>query len=373
MPPETETEPVTEPEVDPAAPPANPLVDDTDPMTDLANGHIDKWDDTGDMLERWYNETVVDPPAADPAEDPESPAPDVPASVEEPDATGDVPPVVPGGAPEPIVPAAFTLPDGTAIPADEASQQLAWLRSLTPAQVQAVQAALNPAPQPQVYSPAASGPGVPAPVVPVGGTPAGAGYAPPLAQPAPVVDWSVLDAAVPGAGTVIASLQQQTQAQAQQLAAYQQQQAELAAQQAQSQQSQTQAQVDAAWDTYRAAHTDLASTDLDYIYQRGVQMQTFPALVRQHNGNIEAALHATLDGAMWSDPRFRDRALQSSMTQTAQVQAGIDAKKNRMAALNGTTGTVPRSGRPTNPATLTPQQRTAAIAAELAADQANPV
>lgn len=282
--------------------------------------------------------------------------------------------------PAPLYPVAEPLTIGNlTIPRDQAEQQLTWLNSLTPDQQNAIaQALAAPAPAtPQSPASAASGPGVPAPVAQVyqapatapTGSPAGVGAAVPTLDPESL---AVLEAAAPGIGAYFAAQQSQTAQQAAQLAAYQQSVQQQSIQQAQQAQLQTQAQIDAAHQSYVTLHPEFAPTDIDVIAQRGAQLQILPSMMRQHNGDLTAAYHATLDAAMWADPVTRDRAVQAQFAASQQAQQQINSRRTRAASLSGTTGTVPRGLSATPVAQMSPQDKHAAITEAISAAQSAP-
>lgn len=406
----------------PSAPaePVNPLV----PEPPTANTpdtpeHVDRWDAAFDgvmeefeqrLLQQSGNAATV-PNADGPVSAPVEPtvptqdgsAPEATVADESvhptPEGSGSAsqqPPVTDGGAvPEPLYPVAEPITIGNlTIPRDQAEQQLAWLNSLSAEQQTAIAQALSgqpiaPAQSAQPIAPftpsAASGPGVPAPVANAAtvayGSPAGVGAGQfsnlgqdPNTAPIPHLDpasLEVLEAAAPGIGNLLSSLAATSQQQAQQLASYQSSVQQQATQQAALAQSQTQAQIDAAHVSYIAAHPEFASTDIDVIARRGAEMQILPTLLRQHNGDLAAAYHATLDTAMWADPVTRDRAVQAQFAASQAAQHSIETKRGKAAALSGSTGTVPR-GNITQPSAMTPQERHTAIAGEIAAAQAAP-
>ena len=206
-------------------------------------------------------------------------------------------------------------------------------------------------PQPQTYTgyPAAGQPGVPVTPQQAAGIPDPRAALGPLAELAPeLIDY-------------LAARDAQLAQQAQALEFYQRQQADLAQRAARDEQSRREAQIAAGHEAFKSSHPDLTDVDLHYLAQRAANLQVMAGLVQQHNGDVTAAYQDALTTAMYSDPTYRDRVIQSQVDQFATSQADLQERKANAASLSGSGGSIPRLSQPA-PAEMTPDQRRAAMA-----------
>lgn len=228
------------------------------------------------------------------------------------------------------------------------------------------------APSPSTPAPqsAASGSGDPGAVAPQGSPAVPGSDLPTTPAPAalpPLPDLSVFSELAPELAPYLESLAAQQQQVAQQTAWFQQQQAQQAQYLAQQEQARVTRLLEAGDAQFRAEHADLTDQDFTALSERVVNLQLLPALVHQH-GDVTVAYKEALTTAMFSDPQYRDRLIQTRVDQYANDSREIEQRRQRAASIGGTGGSVPRV--PTQAAAsaseLTPQQRTAAIAAEIA-------
>jgi hypothetical protein len=288
------------------------------------------------------------------------------------------PPVVeaaaPPAAPDPSAPVGqpgVVVVDGAEVPADQVADLWRWANSLSPEQAQAVADVLSgqaqivpagqaPQAQPTTAStpPAASGYGTP---TPTGPTPVGVGDG----VDQPQFDPRELDDMVPGLGSYLTTLQAQQAQQAALIAQTQSQAAQLAAYQAQVQAQETDAQLAAGVDAFRASHADLTEADVDNLMSSAARLQILPGLAQQH-GSIQGGVVAALETALWADPNYRTRAIQSQVESFAQTSATVSQRKAKAAALSGGTPTPDRNPAAPDPRTMTDDQRRQAMAAEIA-------
>lgn len=285
------------------------------------------------------------------------------------------------------------LGDGLVADREQLAELLNWSNSLTPEEAAAVRRALE--------NPAASGSGHPAPAPGHGQALPGAGGAPqyapqqyapqypqypaPAPQPAPYqypaagqpgmpvspqqaaghVDprqlLGPLEELTPGLGDYLAQLQYQQQQQSQALAAYQAQQADLSARAARDEQARREAQITAGHEAFKQSHPDLTDVDLHYLASRAADLQVMAGLTHRLNGDVTAAYQEALTTAMYSDPVYRDKAIQTQVDQFAQSQTALEQRRADAASLSGSGGSVPRSPQPA-PAEMTPDARRAAMA-----------
>lgn len=314
------------------------------------------------------------------------------------------------------------LGNGVVADRDEAARIIEWAKSLQPHEVAAIERTLanptaasgsgTPAPvytqpgpgvppspyYPQgygypapvgqpgapIYPPAAPQPGqmpqpypqpiaqpYPAPVAPQPGyppTPQGYPQQPvpgqmPAFDPAAVV--GPLAELAPELANYLAAQQQQTAILQQQLAAntaYQQQQLQ---QQARQEEETRNAGLNAGRDQFLSEHPDLSDVDMHYLTSRVAASQSIAGLVRQHNGNYQAAMNDAFTTAMYSDPAYRNRVLQAAVEQQASTSQQIQERAASAAALTGSRGAIPQTQQP-NPTTLPPTQRKQALTSDIA-------
>lgn len=105
----------------------------------------------------------------------------------------------------------------------------------------------------------------------------------------------------------------------------------------------------------------LTEEDLQDLETRVVRNQVFPGLFNAFQGNADQAMQAALEQTYWSDPKYRERAIQAQVEQASSQQEADTARKRKASALSGGGGAVSRETPP--PST---QGRQAAMAAELA-------
>lgn len=300
-----------------------------------------------------------------------------------------VPEPEPEPEPTPEPPAAVSdVLAGLDVTEDEAREVIAWAKSLTPEQVDAVNAALAnpvsaPAPSPAAapyappavntppgVPPAASGYGYPAPPAPA----VGAGLNDPVTPPAvgqpgmPVVpDLGVLAEVAPELGTYLQQQATLFQQQQQQLAWFQAEQQRIAAADAARNEERINAQIAVGADEFRAAYPQLSEQDVQRIARRATELQVMPALVQQNQGAVDKAFVQAMNTAMWSDPTYQDQLVQARLDEFASQQAETQQRRGKAASLNGGGGSVSRATQAAAPADMTPEQRRQALIAGVAA------
>ncbi len=178
-------------------------------------------------------------------------------------------------------------------------------------------------------------------------------------------DLSALNDFAPGLSDFLSFQAQQTAHLQQQLAANTAYQQEQLANQAREQERARDMALSAGRDQFAADNPDLTPQDLHHLTQRVAASQSIAPLIRQHGGNVQAAMNDALTTAMWSDPFYRNRVQQASVEAHAQTSADIQARASAAAALNGSRGAIPQTQQPA-PHTLPPEQRRAALTSDIA-------
>lgn len=285
-------------------------------------------------------------------------APEAPEAAEEPEA-----PEVAQEAPEPVVeepeaPTGFDSVLGqVGMSPEDAEQIIRWASTLTPEQVQAVNAALSPT----TPEPAASGHGSPGVSSPA------PGEVPPIPD---LPDLSLLQEAVPGIGDFLQAQRQALLTQQQELEALRSQQRAIAEAEAKRNQSVTSAAVDAGIAAFRETYPDLAEEQVDAVLRRATDLQVLGPLTQQFGGDVAKATTEALNTAMWSDPTMQQVLVQQRLDALASERSETEARRRRAASLSGSSGSVPGSRSSAAPANLTPEQRrdemVKAVAAEIA-------
>lgn len=304
-------------------------------------------------------------PAGDPESHPQQPAPDPQLA-----ATPPVSPDASGLSAEPPaswVPAGHVIVGDRPIPETELPQLLRvydWARSMPPELAQAIQDLQSgnfiltprsaPAPYPAnpSYGPPASGSGVPPSPDSSG---AGWGQPPQQFDPSQSLD-PQLAAQVNYLAQQQAQIQQQMQAQAQAQ--------QLAQRQA------FEAQVESARNLFAAdPNRNLSAPEMHYLTDKVASMQMFPALLRQHGGDVSKAMVAAFDAAYWADENFRSRhtngQVQQQVDQTMLANQDMQLKRQRAASLAGTSTPVSRTPPPAAP--LTRESAANGMVSEIAA------
>lgn len=144
-------------------------------------------------------------------------------------------------------------------------------------------------------------------------------------------------------------------------------------------QAQAAAKVDTAVQAWRTSYPVMSDGEFDGLVQRAAQTGQLPALVAHHHGDVEAATRALLEQQFWADPTLRERAIANVASGRAPGDAAtVDpaspvaqqqqvADQGRQALASSVAG----GGGSVTPATQTvpkdPEQRKAAMAAEIAA------
>jgi len=220
----------------------------------------------------------------------------------------------------------------------------------------------QPYPQPQPVAPYQPIPqqGYPQPIAPATPQP----FAPQTFDPAAVV--GPLAELAPELGNFLAAQAQQTamlQAEIARNTAFQQEQLVAQAREREAQQN---AAIQAGRDQFAQDHPDFTDVDLHYLANRAASMNSIVGLLREHNGDMRAAMNDALTTAMWSDPAYRDRVQQAAIQTHAETSADIAARREAAASLSGSRGAIGQVQQPA-PQTLPPDQRRAALASDVAA------
>jgi hypothetical protein len=359
-----------------------------DPTETLASqGHVAE-DPQADQLDtHTVDEHTVDEPARE-ADGTTHPDLEPPADDQPPADDSQVEPAAPERIkvlPEPD-PAATINIGGQDVPLAQVEAALgiqSWAAGLTPEQAQAVadvlsgdyqltpreraqqaaqqaQHAAGAAGQP----PAASGSGAPgyaSPATP--GQPAPSTPAPPTINPDDFVDPAL-------ARYVIQQQEYQAQLIASQTAAYQQQLRQVGEYQAQQHMDKVAVEAQQGRDQF-AAKYPFDTRELADIENKAVKMQLVAGF-QQEGMSTPAAVVKALESAMWADDTYRAAILAHQSSAPAITQAAQDdlaRRRNRASSLASGAAVSRTTPRP-DPRTLSPQDRAAAIAKELADYQA---
>lgn len=119
-------------------------------------------------------------------------------------------------------------------------------------------------------------------------------------------------------------------------------------------------QINAAKESY-AEKMNLNPTELAELESRLVGMRVLPALA-QNAPNYQAAVEQGLDLAYWNTESFRERELDTRLTDTREEQKVTQTRKRKASALSGSGGSVSRSEK--QPA-ATPATRLEQMAADI--------
>lgn len=282
--------------------------------------------------------------------DPEVTEPEAPAASEEVVEESEAPA-------EPEAPAGFDSVLGqVGMSPEDAEQIIRWAATLSPEQVQAVNAALAPPTEA-----AASGHGSPV------ASSAATGEVPPIPD---LPDLSLLSEAVPGIGEFLAAQRQTLLEQQRALEILRAEQAALAEAEAKRNQSVTSAAVDAGISAFRESYPDFTDEQFDAVMRRATDLQVLGPLTQQFGGDIAKATTEALNTALWSDPTMQETLVQRRLDALAAERAETEEKRRKAASLSGSSGSVPGSRSSAAPVNLTPEQRrdqmVKAIAAEIA-------
>jgi hypothetical protein len=114
-----------------------------------------------------------------------------------------------------------------------------------------------------------------------------------------------------------------------------------------------------------AAEYKLEPAEMERLEQAIVQYQSLTGHIR-YTGDYAAGMRSALEQAYWADPELRSRALNAQIVEQAakdaETRQQTSAKKRKAGSLSGSGGSVPR----TAPVPSTPQDKRAAMVAEIA-------
>lgn len=319
----------------------------------------------------------VEPEITEPApEAPDTPPAAPPGGAEDPtfihvDRGTPADPSTPPGAPS--SPPATVNVGGQDIPVEQvqaALQTLQWAQGLDPAQAQAIADVLSGT---HVLTPreqyardtAASGAGGQVQSSPSGTAPVSP-YSAPAPAPAPVAPAAINpdEFVDPALARYVQELDARYQTQLAAAESTQRAQlAQLAQYQARQEQDTIRAEVDAGITSFRAAFPfdDQAMAE---ITDKAASLQLIPAY-RAQGMSSAAATRQALEVAMYSDPVYRGALEQHQLTQMHQQDDQLAARRSRAGALSSG-APVSRIPSPVDARTLSPQDRTSAIAGEIA-------
>lgn len=94
-----------------------------------------------------------------------------------------------------------------------------------------------------------------------------------------------------------------------------------------------------------ATRLGLSDEEAEELKKIGAAMNVLPGLAQQKNGDLVAAVEATMDLAYWSTPKFRDQAV----LKFAEQQTTERRRQAKASSLSGGSGSVPRT--PKEPST----------------------
>lgn len=261
------------------------------------------------------------------------------------------------------------------IPADEVGGLLGWANSLTNEEreviartVEQMRSGIASGTTPISPYPAASGsgPNTPTPGSPVPGVGAGAnspsatyGQIDPATGLPIGVDPSDVD---PALLTVIQAQQAQLQQVIQSQAQFQAAQEQFQQRQMVEDRARIQSEIDATASEYGTS-MGLDDTQIQALKDAAAKTQHLPVAWQKHFGNARLATLETLEMTFWSDPAFRQLAIQNELATNAATNAATTQRKQKAASLSGGGGAVARVAPAAKP--LTKVEREAAMVQEL--------
>lgn len=250
----------------------------------------------------------------------------------------------------------------------------------TLARVNAAVSQPRPMPAPNAAASGFGSPGVVAPDAAPGGVyqapmyqqgiPAQGGPGATALTTPPAPDLSNLVEFAPGLKEWVENTQTQILTQQQQLAAYQAQVAQTAQIEQQNADRINREQMSQAHEEFKAKYSHLSPADLAAVEQRAIQMQTMPNYMRQM-GHAGQAFTAAMETAMWSDPNIRNQAIQAQAAEQLALSQRVETRRQAAGSLSNSNGSVSRTPPAQDPKTMTPEQRNAAMIAEVASSIAN--